>query len=59
MAILLLLSPFGVFYFHLEYFVAFSYIFFHFGMLQQEKSGNPGLPNRAIVVSNQGDRMSL
>jgi hypothetical protein len=31
----------GIFYGHLIYFVIIWYIFFHFGMLYQEKSGNP------------------
>jgi hypothetical protein len=42
LAILVVLRQFGVFYLHWEYFVVIWYIFSHFGMLQQEKSGNPG-----------------
>jgi hypothetical protein len=41
MAIVVLLSPFGVFYHHLVYFVEIWYKFSHFGMLEQEKSGKP------------------
>jgi hypothetical protein len=43
MAILVLVSPFVAFYLLLVYFVVIWYIFSHFGMLHQEKSGNPGL----------------
>jgi hypothetical protein len=42
MAILVLLGPFGAFYLHLVYFEVIWYIFSRFGMLEQEKSGNPG-----------------
>jgi hypothetical protein len=38
---LVLLMRFGVFYGHSEYYVAIWYIISHFGMLYQEKSGNP------------------
>jgi hypothetical protein len=34
-------SPFGPSYSHLLYFVAIRFSFWSFGMLQQEKSGNP------------------
>jgi hypothetical protein len=41
------LSPFGLFYGHWKYFMAIFgviwYIFLLFGILDQEKSGNPGL----------------
>jgi hypothetical protein len=41
-----ILRPFGLFYGHLIYFMVIWYIFSHFGMLCQEKSGNPALyPN--------------
>jgi hypothetical protein len=40
-AILVLLSPFDVLYLHLVYFVATWFTFSQFGMLEQEKSGNP------------------
>jgi hypothetical protein len=38
-----ILHPIGIFYGHLVNFVLLWYIFHHFGMLYQEKSGNPGL----------------
>jgi hypothetical protein len=43
MAILSILQPFGKFYGHFVYFPQFWYIFPRFGMLHQEKSGNPVL----------------
>jgi hypothetical protein len=42
MAIWSILWPFEIFYGHLEYFVVIWYIFPRFGILDQEKSGNPG-----------------
>jgi hypothetical protein len=45
---LIFLCPFGIFYRHLGYFVTFGDIlcsfgtFFGFGIMYQEKSGNPG-----------------
>jgi hypothetical protein len=39
-----ILRPLEIFYGHLEYFVAIWYNFPHFGILDQEKSGNPGQP---------------
>jgi hypothetical protein len=42
LAILVFLSPRGVFYFRLVYFVGIWCIFLPFGMLEQEKSGNHG-----------------
>jgi hypothetical protein len=47
MTIWSILLPFGLFYCHLVYFIAIRYIlwlfiiFFQFGMLYEEKSGNP------------------
>jgi hypothetical protein len=47
-------SPFGTFYDHLVYFVVIWYIFGHlvyficFGMLHQEKSGNPALQHYLV-----------
>jgi hypothetical protein len=41
MAIWSILQPLEVFYGHLVYFVVFWYIFPGFGILHQEKSGNP------------------
>jgi hypothetical protein len=37
-----ILRPLEIFYCHLVYFVVIWYIFLHFGILHQEKSGNPG-----------------
>jgi hypothetical protein len=37
-----ILWPFGIFCGHLEYFVVIWYISPRFGILYQEKSGNPG-----------------
>jgi hypothetical protein len=51
MAILVLLSPFGVFDLCLVHFVVFWYIFSHFGMLEQEKSGNPCFGGRMVYIS--------
>jgi hypothetical protein len=42
MAIWYVLWPFGTFLGHLVQFMVIWYIFSHFGMLNQEKSGNPG-----------------
>jgi hypothetical protein len=36
-----ILLPFGILYGHLVYFVVIWYAFPRFGMLYQEKSGNP------------------
>jgi hypothetical protein len=38
-----ILLPLGIFCTHLVYFMVIWYIFPHFGMLYQEKSGNPAL----------------
>jgi hypothetical protein len=35
-------AKFGIVCRHLAYFMVIWYIFYHFGMLHQEKSGNPG-----------------
>jgi hypothetical protein len=37
-----ILRPLEIFYGHLIYFVAISYIFPRFGILDKDKSGNPG-----------------
>jgi hypothetical protein len=37
-----ILRPIGIFYAHFVYFTVIWYICFHFGLLYQEKSGNPG-----------------
>jgi hypothetical protein len=42
MAIWSILQPFGIFCGNLEHFMIIWYIFPRFGMLHQEKSGNPG-----------------
>jgi hypothetical protein len=42
MAIWNLLRPYGIFLWHLIYSVGIWYILAHFGMLHDEKSGNPG-----------------
>jgi hypothetical protein len=44
MAICNILRPFGLFYGHFSSLVVTGYIFLHFGILFQEKSGNPGHP---------------
>jgi hypothetical protein len=41
MAIWNIRQPFDIPHGHLEHFVAILYIFFRFGMLYKEKSGNP------------------
>jgi hypothetical protein len=41
MAIYTILRSFGIFCGNLEYFMVIRYIFSRFGMLYQEKSGNP------------------
>jgi hypothetical protein len=42
MTIWSILRPLEIFYGHLEYFVVIWYIYPRFGILDQEKSGNPG-----------------
>jgi hypothetical protein len=49
-SILLLL---GIFYGHLVYFLIIWYIFPRFGILDREKSGNPGL-GREIKIRDKG-----
>jgi hypothetical protein len=43
MAIWNILQTFGIFYENSEQFVFIWYIFYGFGLMCQEKSGNPGL----------------
>jgi hypothetical protein len=43
MTILSILRPLQILYGHLEYFVVIWYIYPRFGILDQEKSGNPTL----------------
>jgi hypothetical protein len=54
MDILFILRPFDIFYDYLVYFVVFWNIFPRFGILNQEKSGNPALDMLDIIchVSN-------
>jgi hypothetical protein len=42
MTIWSILRPLEIFYDLLAYFVVIWYIFTHFGIMDQEKSGNPG-----------------
>jgi hypothetical protein len=48
-----ILQPLEIFYGHLRYFVAFWYIFPRFGILDQEKSGNPGEQHRLSLEQTQ------
>jgi hypothetical protein len=41
-AVLSISRQLGIFYVHLVYFTVIWYVFVHFGMLHQDKSGNPG-----------------
>jgi hypothetical protein len=50
MAIWYILRPFGIFYDHLVYFVVNWCIFPRFGMLSQEKPGNPALHTYACAI---------
>jgi hypothetical protein len=50
MTIWSILWPLEIFYGHLVYFVAIWYNFPRFGILDQEKSGNPGLITENISV---------
>jgi hypothetical protein len=53
MTILSILRPLEIFYVHSVYFVVVWYIFSPFGILDQEKSGNPGpLRKRSIFFSH-------
>jgi hypothetical protein len=47
MVIWSILRPFGVFYDHLVHFVFIWYIFPAFGIMYQEKSGNPDLKSKS------------
>jgi hypothetical protein len=44
-----ILCPFGIFRGHLVYFVVIWYISPHFGILYQEKSGNPGVSSCTLM----------
>jgi hypothetical protein len=48
-----ILQTFGVFYKHLLHFVFIWYIFSGFGIMYQEKSGNPGLETTQCIFSVQ------
>jgi hypothetical protein len=51
MTIWSILRPLEIFYGHLVYFVVIWYIFPRFGILDQEKSGNPAAePQRLPIV---------
>jgi hypothetical protein len=52
MAIRSISLPFGIFYAPLIYFVAILVYFSHFGMLYQEKSGNPCQKSRSRTKRN-------
>jgi hypothetical protein len=49
-----ILLPFDILYSHLVHFVAMWYIFPRFGILCQEKSGNPGL--NSLFGNEAGDQ---
>jgi hypothetical protein len=49
MAISKFLQTFGIFYDHLVHFVSIGYIFSGFGIMYQEKSGNPTIPYHGAV----------
>jgi hypothetical protein len=48
MAIWSILQPFGIFYDHLVQFVFIWYIFPGFGIMSQEKSGNPAMKRDCV-----------
>jgi hypothetical protein len=48
MTIWSILGPLEIFYAHLVYFVVIWYIFPRFGILDQQKSGNPALHHKII-----------
>jgi hypothetical protein len=52
-----ILRPFGTFSGHIVHFLAFWYIFPHFGMLYQEKSGNPD--SNTYQVDDGSRKLSL
>jgi hypothetical protein len=55
-----ILLPFGVIYVHLVYFVVILVSFSRFGMLHQEKSGNPvpdSISNIATGIRNRQGRI--
>jgi hypothetical protein len=52
MAIWYILRPIGKVDGHLVHIVVIWYIFSHFDMLYQEKSGNPGWANVLIIMKN-------
>jgi hypothetical protein len=54
-----ILRSFGVFYGHLVNIVVIWYIFFHFGILHREKSGNPTLVTLAVALSSREKDISF
>jgi hypothetical protein len=52
MTIWSILQQLEIFYDHLEYFVVIWYIFPRFGILDQEKSGNPAVNTRCLYIRN-------
>jgi hypothetical protein len=52
MAIWNILWRFGIFYAQLVHFVFISYIFFGFGIVYQEKSGNPDFQHRLPTTAH-------
>jgi hypothetical protein len=46
-----ILWPFGAFCVHLVHFVCILYIFPRFGIMEQEKSGNPAQNNKKLMSS--------
>jgi hypothetical protein len=55
-AVLNILWRFGIFYDHLVHFVFILYIFSGFGIMYQEKSGNP-VSSSVPFAANQGDQI--
>jgi hypothetical protein len=49
-----ILRPLCIFCDHLVYFMLIRYIFFHFGMLHQEKSGNPAVDSLETARGKKG-----
>jgi hypothetical protein len=46
-----ILRPLQIFYGHMSYFVVIWYVYPRFGILYQEKSGNPGSDSEAEIVN--------
>jgi hypothetical protein len=59
-AIWYILRPYGIFCGHLVYFMVIWHIFPRFGMLYQEKSGNPGLePRHDLFVKTREKHVAV